>query len=228
MRPGGLDTAALTDVGSAIVWSQVTAQPALFRRKSSVWVAHRRSGPGKLSRITDAAARRSHVSTRHLSDGSKLVLPRPLQEATPRPGLPSRTYWVSAYGHEGAIRHGPAFPALPFTPEWCSVGLPSTVRVPRMAADLVGLCRRCRSLPRSAWCDPCPFKLFAVYGTSRVFGPSLFHAPPVMALCSPPAVRQLLAITIPSSAARAVVPVTRPSRIWTQSITPKRRGVVRQ
>ena len=67
-----------------------------------------------------------------------------------------------------------------------------------MAADLVGLCRRCRSLPRSAWCDPCPFKLFAVDGASRVFGPSLAHVPPVMALCSPPAVRQLLAITIPS------------------------------
>ena len=44
-----------------------------------------------------------------------------------------------------------------------------------MAADLVGLCRRCPSLPRSAWCDPCPFKLVAVDGAFRVFGASLAH-----------------------------------------------------
>ena len=54
-----------------------------------------------------------------------------------------------------ARRRHPArsgLPGSPFTPEWCSVGLPSTVRVPRMAADLVGLCRRCRSCrgPRGA------------------------------------------------------------------------------
>jgi hypothetical protein len=62
-----------------------------------------------------------------------------------------------------------------------------------MKADLVGLCRRCRSLPRSAWCDSCPLELVAIERASRIFGQSL--ADP---------------------------------GIWTQSITPKRRGVVRQ
>ncbi len=33
-----------------------------------------------------------------------------------------------------------------------------------MAADPVGLCRRCSSLPRSAWYDQRPFSLFAVDG----------------------------------------------------------------
>jgi hypothetical protein len=47
-----------------------------------------------------------------------------------------------------------------------------------MAADLVGLYRRCPSLPRSAWYDQCPFSLFAVDGGSRVFGPRLGHVPP--------------------------------------------------
>jgi hypothetical protein len=51
------------------------------------------------------------------------------------------------------------------TANWCSVYLPSTVRV---AADPVGLCRRCPSLPSFAWYDQRPFSLFAVDGAPRL------------------------------------------------------------
>ncbi len=36
-----------------------------------------------------------------------------------------------------------------------------------MAADPVGLCRRCPSLPRSAWYDQRPFSRFVVNGAPR-------------------------------------------------------------
>ena len=68
-RPTAATGAAFTEVGSADVCSQLTIQVALFIRKSSVWTAHRGRGPGRVSRITDAAARRSQSSTRHFSDG---------------------------------------------------------------------------------------------------------------------------------------------------------------
>jgi hypothetical protein len=57
-RPTAGGSATFTDVGSADVRSQVTIQPAPFMRKSSVWVAQRGRGPGRLSRMMDAAARR--------------------------------------------------------------------------------------------------------------------------------------------------------------------------
>jgi hypothetical protein len=69
LRPTAAVGAGFTEVGSADVRSQLTIQRAPFIRKSSVWMAHRGSGPGRVSRIIDAAARRSQSSTRHLSDG---------------------------------------------------------------------------------------------------------------------------------------------------------------
>ena len=44
-----------------------------------------------------------------------------------------------------------------------------------MAADPVGLSRRCPPLLRSAWFKQCPFSLFAVDAASRAFGPTLAH-----------------------------------------------------
>jgi hypothetical protein len=69
LRPTATAGAAFTEVGSADVCDQVTIHVALFIRKSSVWMAHRGRGPGRVSRIIDATARRSQSSTRHLSDG---------------------------------------------------------------------------------------------------------------------------------------------------------------
>lgn len=89
-----------------------------------------------------------------------------------------------------------------------------------MAADLVGLCRRCPSLPRSACCDPCPLEMVAVDGGSRVFAPRLAHVPPAMVLRSPPAVGQLLEIPIPASAGRAVVKARAPTTTSSSVVIP--------
>ena len=90
-----------------------------------------------------------------------------------------------------------------------------------MAADRVGLCRRCPSLPRSAWCDSCPLELVAIEGASRIFGPSLAHLPPAVALRSPPAVRHLFGVPIPVAAARAVVKARAPTTTSFAVVIPK-------
>jgi hypothetical protein len=53
----------------------VIIHAAPFIRKSSVWVAHNWMGPGRSSLTTEAAARRSHLSTRHITGGCTADLP---------------------------------------------------------------------------------------------------------------------------------------------------------
>lgn len=90
LRPTGAAGAALTEMGRVSPGLHVTVQAAPFMRKSSVWVAHSCIGPGRSSLVTEAAARRSHLSTRHIT-GDSAVMPRtddpptmPMQPAVPR------------------------------------------------------------------------------------------------------------------------------------------------
>ena len=74
-RPTGASGAALTEIGRVAPGLHVTVQAAPFMRKSSVWVAHSWIGPGRSSLTTEAAARRSHISTRHITGDSTVMSP---------------------------------------------------------------------------------------------------------------------------------------------------------
>lgn len=64
----------------------LTVQAAPFMRKSSVWVAQSWIGPGRFSRATEAAARRPHPSTRHMTGNSTVTM---------RPGIAIETEILS-------------------------------------------------------------------------------------------------------------------------------------
>jgi hypothetical protein len=139
LRPTGAGAAAFTDVGSANVRSQVTTQPAPFMRKSSVCVAHRGSGPGRFSRIMDAAARRSHPSTRHLSDAS-IRDPSWSAPETP-PGFGCLRF--EAVGFEPTVTQRPRSGHLRWqdidTCEACSLLTGSPVRCERQGTSAAGI-----------------------------------------------------------------------------------------
>lgn len=56
LRPTAATGAALTEIGPDSAAPQVTLHAGPFIRKSSVWVKHSWSGPGRFSLRTDAAA----------------------------------------------------------------------------------------------------------------------------------------------------------------------------
>ena len=65
----------MTDVGLDPTGTHVMAHVAPFIRKSSVWVKQSCIGPGRSSRCTDAAARRSQSSTTQITGDSMLKAP---------------------------------------------------------------------------------------------------------------------------------------------------------
>ena len=85
-RPTGPAGAARTETGSVSPGLHVTVQAAPFMRKSSVWVAHSWIGPGRCSVTTEAAARRSQLSTRQITGDSTVTSP-----PAERPTIPVRT-----------------------------------------------------------------------------------------------------------------------------------------
>lgn len=74
-RPTGSAGAALTEIGRVSPGLHVTVQAEPLIRKSSVWVAQSWIGPGRSVLTTEAAARRSHSSTRHITGVSTVISP---------------------------------------------------------------------------------------------------------------------------------------------------------
>ena len=90
LRPTGSAGAALTEIGRVSPGLHVTVQAEPLIRKSSVWVAQSWIGPGRSVLTTEAAARRSHSSTRHITGVSTVISPPgepptiPIPAAVPR------------------------------------------------------------------------------------------------------------------------------------------------
>ena len=137
--------AAFTDVGSAIICSQVTTQPAPV--KAEILGMGRTQGkwPGKLSRTMDAAsAAVATVERWHLSEGFKLVLPLVRFKGASGTGGDAVNQRIGCQPTGTKPPSGPSclrrrrrglgsMLTICYSPtaNWCSVYLPSTVRVPQ-------------------------------------------------------------------------------------------------